>query len=205
MTEAISEAGADNSADSTEAETLPEELIIEDRESSPEDAEPFLVRTAAFLADERTSTFLLPETVASLVSRQKIQSAIVDLSTEAGVAIARQLAESGVAYSVFDTVALKDVPGSPRDTVWLLLARSQGTVPFNPEDIAGIDANIVLMPASPDDTGPYVDVSHGTIANTVIEQLQQAKLNCLMVLPPESGLRRQEDGSYVRLTLKLAE
>ena len=85
------------------------------------------------------------------------------------------------------------------------LATSSG-VPMRPVGLrASIDANIVLIPAPADDAGPGVDATEGTITGLVIEQLQEAKLNCLMVLPPESGLRRQGDGSYVRLTLKLAE
>lgn len=190
-----------------DVETLPEELIFEDNESSPEKetmTEPALVRTAAFLADKNTSTFLIPETVASLVSRQQIQSGIVDLSTEAGIAIARHLVYSGIAYSVFESVGVEDLPKCLSE-MSQLLKLSQGYLPFNPEDITSIDANIVLIPAAADDAGPGIDVSEGTITGTVIEQMQSAKLDCLLVLPPESGLRRQEDGSYVRLTLRLAE
>lgn len=193
--------------DSTEPETLPEELIFEDPDLSPEDAARghALVRTVAFLADEHTSGFLLAPTVASLIASQEIQSVIVDLSTETGISIAHQLVSNpGIEYRIFDTVPLKSTDALTFD-LGPVLAHSAGTVPFNPEDITTIDANIVLMPAAAVDAGPGVDVSDGTLAGAVINQLQQAKRDCLLVLPPESGLRRQNDGSYVRLTLKLEE
>lgn len=192
---------------SAELETLPEELIFEDPEASPEDpdTEPALVRTVAFLADVHTSGFLLAPTIQSLIASQKIQSVIVDLSTETGISIAHQLVSNPeIEYRIFDTVPLK----STRDLTFDLgpvLAHSAGTVPFNADDITGINANIILIPAAAIDAGPGVDVSDGTIAGAVISQLQQARQDCLLVLPPESGLRRQEDGGYVRLTLKLEE
>lgn len=192
---------------STEVEVLPEELIFEDTDSWVEDTpvtRAAIVRTVAFLADGRTSPFLLCETVASLVNRQKVQSAIVDLSTEAGVITARQLMESGIEYSLFDTLPPKSDEAS-RPLLEEIRSRSQGTTAFDPGNIAAIDANIVLMPAPAEDAGPGIDVSEGTITAVVMEQLQAAKLSCLMLLPPEAGLRRQDDGNYVRLTLKLAE
>lgn len=195
------------SNETPEVETLPEELIFEDNESSLEEdaiTEPVLVRTAAFLADGRTSTFLLAETVAALVLRQEIQSAIVDISTEAGLETAHQLLESGIEYSIFDTVPPKwDL--TTRPLVDKVLTKSQGTVPFDPGSITTIDANIVLTPAPASDAGPGIDATDGTITAVVLEQLKEAELDCLLVLPPESGLRRQEDGTYVRLTLRLAE
>ncbi|WP_226773275.1 hypothetical protein [Arthrobacter sp. ES1] len=176
--------------DSTEVEILPEETAV---------------RTAAFLAEAHTSTFLLGQTVQSLIASQKIQSAIVDLSTETGISIANLLVSNPeIEYRIFDTVPLESTDALKFD-LGPVLAHSAGTVPFNAEDLSSIDANIVLMPAAAIDAGPGVDVSDGTIAGAVISQLQQTNTNCLLVLPPESGLRRQEDGSYVRLTLKLEE
>lgn len=187
-------------------ETLDEELIFEDEMSSAEDptAETVPVRTAAFLVDGRTSTFLLAETIEALVSRQQIQSAIVDIYTEAGVATATQLLESGVDYRIFDTV-----PPKSEDTTLSIVervrSRSLGVVPFDPGDIASIDANIVLIPAPAGDAGAGIDATDGTITAVAMDQLKAAELSCLLVLPPESGLRRQDDGSFVRLTLRLAE
>jgi hypothetical protein len=176
--------------ESTEVEILPEET---------------LVRTAAFLAEEHTSAFLLVPTIQSLIASQKIQSAIVDLSTEAGISIAHLLVSNPeIEYRIFDTAPLESTDNHKFD-LGPVLEHSAGTVTFNAEDITGIDANIVLMPAAAIDAGPGVDVSDGTIAGAVISQLQQTNTNCMIVLPPESGLRKQEDGSYVRLTLKLEE
>ncbi|MGY4541151.1 hypothetical protein ACVWY0_001060 [Arthrobacter sp. UYNi723] len=207
MTEAPSPAAAAAAGETTEVEILPDELIFEDAQtasSEDTDAEPTLVRTAAFLADGRTSPFLLAETVAALVSRQEIQSAIVDISTEAGVVTAHQLLEAGIEYSIFDTVPPKwDL--TTRPLVEQVLSETRGTVPFDPGNIAAIDANIVLMPAPATDAGPGIDATDGTITAVVMDQLKAAELNCLLVLPPESGLRRQNDGSYVRLTLRVSE
>lgn len=185
--------------ESADAEALAEGASAERAATSPTS-----VRTAAFLADGRTSAFLLAETVAALVSRQEIQSAIVDISTKAGLATAQRLLDSGVEYRIFDTV-----PPKWDDATCPLLEQirtgSQGTMPLDPGDIAAIDANIVLAPAPASDAGPGIDATDGTITAVVMEQLKEARRPCLLVLPPESGLRRQEDGSYVRLTLKIEE
>lgn len=176
--------------DSTEAEILPEETAV---------------RTAAFLADAHTSTFLLGPTIQALVTSQKIQSAVIDLSTETGISIANLLVSNPeVEYRIFDTVPLESTDALTFD-LGPVLAHSAGTVPFNAEDLNSIDANIVLLPAAAIDAGPGIDVSDGTIAGAVISRLQQTNTNCMIVLPPESGLRKQEDGNYVRLTLKLEE
>lgn len=185
--------------DSADAEALTEGASAARAANSPTS-----VRTVAFLADGRTSAFMLAETVAALVSRQEIQSAIVDISTEAGLVTARRLLDSGVEYRIFDTV-----PPEWDDTTRPLLEQirtgSQGTMSLDPGDIAAIDANIVLAPAPASDAGPGIDATDGTITAVVMEQLKEARRPCLLVLPPESGLRRQEDGSYVRLTLKIQE
>jgi hypothetical protein len=186
MTEAVSEAAATNT-DTTATKD-----------------EPVLVRTAAFLADERTSDFLLPETISSLITRQGIEHGLVDLSTRAGVVVAQQFDTSGIAYSIFNTDPLTPSADFEFD-LKALYVHAKAILPFNPENVTDIDANIVLITAPADDGGPGIDATDGAITNLVIEQVQQTKLNCLMVLPPESGLRRQNDGSYVRLTLKLAE
>lgn len=180
---------------------LPEELIFEDPDAVME--APVIVRTAAFLADGRTNAFLLAETVAALVTSQDIQSAIVDVSTEAGVITAHQLLELEVPYSIFDTVPPK-WDSNDRLRLDLVLAGAQGRIPFDAGDIAGIDANIVLLPAPADDAGAGIDAAEGTITAVVMEQLEKAQLECRLILPPEAGLRRRNDGSYVRLTLVLS-
>lgn len=186
-------------ADSSGDEAIPEPMSAEGAASPPT-----AVRTAAFLADGRTSAFLLAETVAALVSRQEIQSAIVDISTEAGLATAQQLLDSGVEYRIFDTVPPK-WDDSTRPPLERIRAGSRGTVPLDPGDIAAVDANIVLAPAPASDAGPGIDATDGTVTALVMEQLKAAERPCLLVLPPESGLRRQTDGQYVRLTLKIEE
>lgn len=188
-------------ADTTNPDEAPVGSTPEAAETNPA-AEPETVRTAAFLADGRVSTYLLRETVAALLTRQEIQSALVDISTEAGLATAHQLIESGVEYRIFDTVPPK-WDSEDRMLLDLVLSESRGKVSFDPENISAVDANIVLIPAPATDAGIGIDATEGTITALVIDQLKEADENCLILLPPESGLRRQEDGRYVRLTLRL--
>lgn len=163
------------------------------------------LRTVAFLADANTSDFLLGPTIEALISKQEIQSVIIDLSTDIGVSIANMVvSKPEIEYRVFDTTPMESTHENKFD-LGPVLTHSAGTVPFSADDIASIDANIVLVPAAAVDTGPGIDVSDGTLAGTVLAQMQEAKRDCLIILPPESGLRRQEDGSYVRVTLKLQE
>lgn len=163
------------------------------------------VRTVAFLADKHASGFLLSQTIDALIAKQQIQSVILDLSTSTGVSIANLvLSNPDIEYRIFDTEPLESTHEHKFD-LGPVLEHSAGSVPFNAEDINTIDANIVLVPAAAIDAGPGIDVSDGTLAGTVISQLQQARRDCLLVLPPESGLRKLEDDSYVRVTLKLQE
>lgn len=163
------------------------------------------VRTVAFLADKHASGFLLGQTIQALVAKQQIQSAIVDLSTRTGVSIAHLLVSNpDIEYRIFDTEPLESTHEHKFD-LGPVFEHSAGTVPFNAGDLSAIDANIVLVPAAAIDAGPGIDVSDGTLAGTVISQLQQANRDCLLILPPESGLRKLEDDSYVRVTLKLQE
>jgi len=162
-------------------------------------------RTVAFLADGNTSGFLLGPTIEALLTKQDIQSVIIDLSTSIGISIANMVvSKPEIEYRIFDTTPLESTHEHKFD-LGPVLTHSAGTVPFNAEDVMSIDANLVLVPAAAIDAGPGIDVSEGTLAGAVLTQLQEAKQDCLVILPPESGLRRQEDGSYVRITLKLQE
>ena len=186
---------------------LPDELIIEDPNVSEDDldAEPTVVRTVAFLADERASTFLLAETVSALVESQGIQEALVDISTEAGLAVARQLMESGVGYRLLDTPLRPRTDEAVRAVEDEVHLHSAGTAPFNPAAISALDANIAFVPAPAEDAGAGIDASEGTITALVVDQMKRDARSCLAILPPESGLRRLDNGCYVRLTLRLSE
>lgn len=166
--------------------------------------ESAVIRTVAFLADGRASDFLLAESIAAVIEHQQIQEAVVDLSTTAGLATAAQLLDSGIPYGAFDTVPPQWDEES-RPELQRLLDGSSGRIPFDPENIADIAANIALIPAPATDAGPGIEASEGTVTALVLSQLQAAGRDCLVILPPESGLRRRNDGSYVRLTLRLGK
>lgn len=191
-----------------QAEPLSAELVDDGPETTSNKtgstAEPVVLRTAAFLSDGRTDTFLLAETVDALISQQSIQEAVVDISTEAGVTIARRLLELEIDYSIFDTVPPK-WDGENRVLLEQLRARAKSLVPLDLDNLADIDANVVLAPAPATDAGPGIDATDGTITALVLDQMQAADQSCLLILPPESGLRRRESGDYVRLTIRLSE
>ncbi|MFJ2662536.1 hypothetical protein [Arthrobacter koreensis] len=191
------------------AEPLSAELVEDGPETTSNTtgptAEPAQIRTAAFLSDGRTSAWLIEETLDALISQQSIQEAVVDISTDAGVAIARHLLELEIDYSIFDTAPPKWEDAEGRRLLKQLRAHAKALVPLDPDNLADIDANVVLVPAPAADAGPGIDAAEGTITALVIDQMQAADQSCLLILPPESGLRRRENGDYVRLTIRLSE
>lgn len=192
----------------TNAEPLSAEIVDDDPDTASNHAEPTAepveVRTAAFLSDGRTSAFLLAETVDALISKQNIQEAVVDISTEAGVTIARRLLELEIDYSIFDTVPLK-WDGENRLLLEQLRDHAKSLVPLDLDNLADIDANVVLAPAPATDAGPGIDATDGTITALVIDQMRAAGQSCLLILPPESGLRCRPSGDYVRVSIRLSE
>lgn len=186
------------SADQAVPETVPEPAVPADGDDAP------VIRTVAFLADGRASDFLLAESISTIVEHHQIQEAIVDLSMPAGVATAAQLLDTGIPYGILDTVPPQWDEGS-RPALQRLLDGASGRIPFDPENIAAIAAHMALIPAAATDAGPGIDATEGTVTALVLDQLQAAGRDCLVILPPEHGLRRRTDGTYVRLALRLGE
>ncbi|KIA72674.1 hypothetical protein ANMWB30_24420 [Arthrobacter sp. MWB30] len=175
-------------------------------ETLPEDSAeptPKVVRTAAFIVDGRATSFLLAETVISLINLQHIQHALVDLSTAPGVAIARSLADASIDFSILDHLHRPDEPDN--DETVELRNRAQGTVPFDLGNIGSLNANYVLVPAGAANNGQGIDATPGTIIGLALAQFQQEQQRCLLLLPPEEGLVRLPDNTYVRRTLVLVD
>jgi hypothetical protein len=172
-----------------------------------QESEPISIegnRTAVFLADGRVSPFLITDTIDALIEEQKLEKAILDLSTKAGITLARHLNWINFSYSVFDTEPLVSSPEFKFD-IDELLEGAEETLAFEPDSIVNIDAGIVLIPMAALDGGAGIDASEGTITSILVPQLQEAQKGVLMILPPELGLRRQADETYVRAMLQLRD
>lgn len=170
-----------------------------------ETAEALAPTSVAFLADAHSSTFLLPETIATLVERKNITQGIVDLSTRAGVCIAMYLSEVGVRFSIFDTDPLEPSQSFKYDPV-MLHAKAESIQPLLLDQVATMnqDISLIIIPGSVDGNSHQIDASPETISGEAIDHMHQADRPCLVVLPPEAGLRCIAEERYVRLTVALA-
>lgn len=172
-------------------------------------AAPEEERTVAFYADPRAATLLLSETIERLISSSEIKRGIVDLSTLPGLAIAAAFERAGVP---FDTLSYgqtdhHDLRPAERDTVQnpyvaedlpRLRAAAAGAQELAIDELGGIDANIVLIPAMADTGENRIDFNPLTVVGQVFEQLEAAGRDVMVVDTPDRGLRATGDGTYVR-------
>ncbi|MFE9245232.1 hypothetical protein [Nocardiopsis sp. NPDC006938] len=172
--------------------------------------EPRVERTVAFVADPGATTFLLRETVTRLVGSLDLQRGLVDLTTLPGVAVALALEGAGVPYDLLDFGQL--TPGEdpateparvPGEDVTMadaprLRDAADGTVTVDPDRIAALDANLMLIPTVREDGAPQAEFGIGTLPGLVLDQAEQLGLRILVMCPPEQGVRRYQDGSWVR-------
>lgn len=176
---------------------------------SPEEHEPRIERTVAFVADPRSTTFLLRETVSRLVGNLGLQRGLVDLSTLAGVSIALALEDEGVPYDLLDFG--QNVPDDPHlepvsapgEEVTMaeaprLRRAAAGTLAVDLDRIGEIDANLMLIPAVREDGSVNAEFSAETLPGLALEQAERLGLRILVMCPPEQGVRRYQDGHWVR-------
>ncbi|HEU5223136.1 MAG TPA: hypothetical protein VFU07_05570 [Candidatus Lumbricidophila sp.] len=163
------------------------------------------IPTAAFFADPRASTFLLKDTVRSLLATYKIQHAYVDLTTLPGMTVATVLLESGIAYEAvnFGQQRPEALPLSPTNTdkrfkpskprtmqdLPYLEHMSAGEHVIDIAKLADINANLVLIPGQLGAPQHLIDFSQNTLVGAVLTQAEALKRDVLVVVPPERGLR----------------
>lgn len=183
----------------------------EPRIEGPRAEEPRVERTVAFIADPGATTFLLRETVTRLVGSLDVQRGLVDLTTLPGVAVALALEEAGVPYDLLDFGQRTpgEDPGTepvrvPGEDVTMaeaprLRAAAAGTVEVELDRIGSIDANLLLIPTVREDgTAAQAEFGIGTLPGLVLDQAEQLGLRILVMCPPEQGVRRFQNGSWVR-------
>lgn len=182
--------------------------MIDTVDGASETEDPHVERTVAFIADPRATTFLLPGTVSRLVGSLRIQRGLVDLSTLSGVAIALALEGEGVPYDLLDFgqgVSDDDPntdpePGEETGMAEALRLREAaiGVVRVGLDRIASINADLMLVPTVCEDGSARADFSRETLPGLVLEQAERLGLRILMMCPPEQGVRRYQNDSWVR-------
>jgi hypothetical protein len=157
------------------------------------------VPTAVFFADPRATTFLLADTIGSLLAAYSIQHAYVDLTTLGGVTVAGELLRAGVAYTLLDFG--QQVPTAPADhtaqfdleqprslaDIPYLSAMSADTLTVKVEELAAMNANLVLIPAMADER--LIDFSPNSLVGAVLVQAEEIQRDVLVLSPPQRGLR----------------
>lgn len=154
------------------------------------------VPTAVFFADPRASSFLLSDTISSMLGSYNIQRAYIDVSNQAGLVIAGELLRAGIAYELLDfgqeiqevapRAFVLDQERTAADVPYLR-TMSAGTHAVAVEDLASIDANVVLIPAMADER--LINFSTTSVVGTVLTQAEESGRELLVITPPERGLR----------------
>lgn len=172
-------------------------------------------RTVAFFADPRAAVLLLGDTVSALIETREIQRGMVDLSTLAGLAIARAFQRAGIPFVTMEFgQQVHYEPGAfDRDPIQspviasdapALQAASEGIVEIPVAELGTVDANVVLVPAMVGDGEKLIDMSQGSLIGAVVTQLEAAQRDLLLIDTPERGLRRRDDGTYLRAIVHVA-
>lgn len=192
--------------------------------SFPEDDPDYTVEgtveyTVVFIPDSRASTVALAETVKHLINARDISRAIVELNTDAGVAIATQLRAQHIAYDVM--VFDNDDPEnrSSDEAVRALHTAAAKHVHVSAEELHELDANYIVIPAIAGsrqrridlavDGNVGVDIGETTLPGHVIKGLElKAETTgvteeLLYIDVPERGLVQEADGTYQRRILHL--
>lgn len=176
-------------------------------------------RTVAFFADPRAAKLLLTETIEKLIESLDIRQGIVDITTMAGVDIAQAFVNMGVPFATLEygqephyeraedrfpdvspqliKYAAANVAMHEED----LTNQASGVVYQDVNELAAVDANIVLIPAMVGPNEKFLDFSQGSLVGTVLAQLEEAGRDAIVIDAPERGLRPMDDGSYQRAVI----
>lgn len=158
-----------------------------------------------FLTDDDTSSFLLSDTIADLIRRKNISHALVDPSHVAGQIIIQALVDSNVAFSLVDVGVASEHDPAP-SLPETLRDQARDTIAL---DIAGIstsNALVVIAPSIVEGVSPRLNLAPDNLCGVAIEQLQSSDKGCLLLMPPEMGVRMKPNspGDYLRLVLDIA-
>jgi hypothetical protein len=168
----------------------------------PDQAAAPAVPTAVFYADPRATTFLLRETISSLLASYGIQRALVRLSSPADLVIAQTLVDAGIAYEELEFLGDENasLAGSAEERDFdlgfderpgrdePLRAQAAGRFEMSLEHLADVNANVVLVPAKLDSR--LIDFSPNTVVGRALAQAEQLDREVLVIVPPERGIRR---------------
>jgi len=161
-------------------------------------------KAMAVFADSRASALLVDETTASLIGAHGVEHGYVDLITPAGVAAAAAFQRAGIAYTVMDLGPEIDTDDPETER---LLGQAAAIEPVDPAEAATMPASVVVVPACVGSMSEHLDhaveradldFSLATLPGVVLEALQFAGRDMLMMDAPERGLVRSASGAYSR-------
>lgn len=169
-------------------------------------------RTVAIFADPRASAMLMWKTMEALIDSSKIERALIDPSTEAGLAAALAFEQDGIKINLLDfgqqdhfiasgeeRTLFHPVIDEDKDRLRNHTAGHDHHVEV--AELGMINANVVLIPAM---AGDVLDFTPGTVVGAVLQQLQEARREVMVIDAPERGLQRKGDGEYIRRIIHVA-
>lgn len=174
-----------------------------DQQPTVEGDEP--ARTVAIFSAPNSAALLLEETIAALIASSDVERGVIDLSTVAGLTAASAFRSAGVRYDSLD-FGQEDHLQAGHPTTLDAEAIRAGAASVHTVDVsrlAGMDANLVLIPAIADTDGVVIDFSSGSVPGAVVSQAEDIGEAILLVLPPERGLRPIGDGAYQRAIMHI--
>jgi len=165
-----------------------------------------------FLADPNASTFLLADTVQTILIKYSIQRAYIDLTTLAGLTAAAELQKSGIAYEslnfgqnfpeISSMVKSENSANQPYPDFTAypyLLQMSARARALYLDDLVDIDANMVLVPTITAEG--LIDFSTDTLVGKMLSKAENAGDDVLVIVPPERGVYARKPERYERITV----
>lgn len=163
-------------------------------------------KTLAFLVDPEASSLQMQETAAQLLSAYGIERVIVDLTSDAGIAVAQAAEAAGVVFESLDYGQEKRFGADLSEEHERLSVECDGVAHAELGAVSTIDANLVLVPTTQGEDESSISLGLDSLPGIALQQLQESGAPCVIVLPPEAGLATEGSPSdpsriYVRKML----
>ena len=178
-----------------EASMSEEEVQVEEGgEPSSVDLGQTAEKTIAVIADPEASSLFLGETIVSLCEGAEVEVVVVDLHGAPGVAVAQVLAERGVPFESLVIGQEDRVPEAMRPERDRLAGVARGEKVQDMEELALIDANLVLVADSVSEQGvDLMSFGLDALPGIVLRQAETVSIPAMVVVPPEMGLARSRN------------
>ena len=152
------------------------------------------LRSVIFIADPDAPGFMVKQTVADLIARQRFNHAIIDPATRAGIQAGLAVLDAGIPYRLAAMLTeseeneLTTLSDDELEDKRRVGAGAYGEQVLDRTDI-GLEDNLpVLFPRVIHGQGPQLGMSPDRIVGATLALMKNGQRECMVVCPPEMGM-----------------